>query len=201
MNRLDLDFAPRNARFWWARASLALRAAALGSVLALLVAVGLLMSLHAQRLELQDALARMAPAAAPAQGERPALASKGAQARDAAHTQALDQAMNQAVMALNRPWAALWDALERVSSAPGVQVAILEMRPDTASATQDPGAAQGLRLLAESKDSAHMLGFMRELRAEPFFVSAVLSSHQVNAQDPYKPLRFEVTLQWKQAAL
>ena len=122
------------------------------------------------------------------------MAAKGAQALDAAQT----KAMNQALLALNRPWSALWDALERVSSAPGVQVAILEMRPDAAS-EQDPVAGQGLRLLAESKDSAHMLGFMRQLRAEPFFVSAVLTSHQVNAQDPNKPLRFEVNLRWTQA--
>jgi Tfp pilus assembly protein PilN len=58
-----------------------------------------------------------------------------------------------------------------------------------------------LRLLAESKDSAHMLGFMRQLRSEPFFVSAVLTSHQVNTQDPNKPLRFEVLVQWTQAGL
>jgi hypothetical protein len=29
-------------------------------------------------------------------------------------------------------------------------------------------------------------------------VSAVLTSHQVNAQDPNKPLRFEVNLRWTQ---
>jgi Tfp pilus assembly protein PilN len=87
-----------------------------------------------------------------------------------------------------------------VSSEAGVQVAILEMRPDSAASDPDPGIAQGIRLLAESKDSAHMLGFMRRLRAEPFFVSAVLSSHQVNAQDPNVPLRFEVMLRWMQTS-
>jgi len=29
----------------------------------------------------------------------------------------------------------------------------------------------------------------------------VLNSHTVNAQDPNKPLRFEVQLQWTQASL
>jgi hypothetical protein len=53
--------------------------------------------------------------------------------------------------------------------------------------------------LAESKDSAHLLGFKQQLRAEPFFVSAVLTSHQVNPRDPNKPLRFEVNLRWTQA--
>jgi Tfp pilus assembly protein PilN len=194
MNRLELDFAPRSARYWWARAGLVLRAALAGALLAVAAGLWWLMALHSERLQLQAALLRTAPAVAQGTPERAPLAAKGAQALDAAQT----KAMNQALLALNRPWSALWDALERVSSAPGVQVAILEMRPDAAS-EQDPVAGQGLRLLAESKDSAHMLGFMRQLRAEPFFVSAVLTSHQVNAQDPNKPLRFEVNLRWTQA--
>jgi len=195
MNRLDLDFAPRNARFWWARAGLALRTALAGALMTLAAGLWWWMALHTERLQLQAALRDAAPAVMQGTQDRAPLAAKGAQALDALQT----KAMNQALLALNRPWSALWDALERVSSAPGVQVAILEMRPDAAS-DQDPNAGQGLRLLAESKDSAHMLGFMRQLRAEPFFVSAVLSSHQVNAQDPNKPLRFEVNLRWTQAA-
>ena len=195
MNRLDLDFAPRNARFWWARAGLALRTALAGALVTVATGLWWWMALHTERLQLQAALRAAAPAVMQGTQERAPLAAKGAQALDALQT----KAMNQALLALNRPWSALWDALERVSSAPGVQVAILEIRPDAAS-DQDPNAGQGLRLLAESKDSAHMLGFMRQLRAEPFFVSAVLSSHQVNAQDPNKPLRFEVNLRWTQAA-
>jgi len=57
-----------------------------------------------------------------------------------------------------------------------------------------------LRLLAESKDSAHMLDFVRQLRSEPFFGSVVLTSHQINAQDPNRPLRFELNLRWTQIA-
>jgi len=196
MNRLDLDFAPRSARYWWARAGVALRAALAGALLTLAAGLWWVMALHTERLELQAALARTAPVMTQAMQERAAQSAKGAPAQDVVQT----KAMNQALLALNRPWSALWDALERVSSAPGVQVAILEMRPDAAASAQEPGAGEGLRLLAESKDSAHMLGFMRQLRAEPFFVSAVLTSHQVNAQDPNKPLRFEVNLRWEQAA-
>ena len=194
MSRLDLDFAPRSARYWWARAGLALRGALAGALVAVAAGLWWLMALHTERVQLQAALLRTAPAVMQGTQERAPLTLKGAQALDTAQT----KAMNQALLALNRPWSALWDALERVSSAPGMQVAILEMRPDAAS-EQDSGAGQGLRLLAESKDSAHMLGFMRQLRAEPFFVSAVLTSHQVNAQDPNKPLRFEVNLRWTQA--
>jgi len=198
MSRLDLDFAPRSARYWWARAGLALRAALAGALVALAAGFWGATALHTERLQLQAALRDAVPAVMQGKQERTPLAAKGAQALDALQT----KAMNQALLALNRPWSALWDALERVSSAPGVQVAILEMRPDaSASASaQEAGEVQGLRLLAESKDSAHMLGFMRQLRAEPFFVSAVLTSHQVNAQDPNKPLRFEVSLRWTQAA-
>ena len=197
MNRLDLDFAPRNARYWWERAGLVLRAALIGGALVLAAAAWWTMGIQTERVQLQEALARAVPAAAPSVRAGATLGQKGAQAQDLAQ----NKAMNQALLALNRPWAALWDAVERVSSAPGVQVAILEMRPDTTAASQESGAVQGLRLLAESKDSAHMLGFMRQLRSEPFFVSAALTSHQVNTQDPNKPLRFEVLLQWTQADL
>jgi len=196
MNRLTLDFAPRSARYWWARSSAALRAALVGATLALTAGLWWTMAIQSDRLQLQQALAGTVPVAVPSAQQRTPLASKGAQAADAAQV----KAMNQALLALNRPWPDLWDALERVSSAAGVHVAILEMRPESAASDQDPGLAQGLRLLAESKDSTHMLGFMRRLRAEPFFVSAVLSSHQVNAQDPNMPLRFEVMLRWMQAS-
>lgn len=203
MNRLDLDFAPRNARYWWARAGLALRVALVSAALALVAGLWWTMAIHTERLQLQAELARTVPAPTPAgpaeqsRQARTAKAAKGAQADGAAQ----DAAMNQALLALNRPWSALWDALERVSGAPGVQVAILEMRPEAAAPGQDASVAQGLRLLLESKDSAQMLGFMRQLRAEPFFASAVLTSHQVNAQDPNQPLRFEVSLRWMQSGL
>jgi len=197
MKRLDLNFAPRSARYWWARASLALRVALFGAVLGLIAVLALLRAVHVDRQQLQEALSRAASTPAPAEKARAALANKETQLQDVAQV----KAMNQAVLALNRPWAAVWDALERVSGAPGVQVAILEMRPDTNTSAPDSGVPPGMRLLAESKDSAHMLGFMRQLRAEPFFVSAVLNSHTVNAQDPNKPLRFEVQLQWTQASL
>ena len=196
MNRLELDFAPRSTRYWWARAGLALRGALLVPALVLAAGLWWATALHTERLQLQAAMPRAEPALAQGLRERTAQSTEGAQAPDAAQT----QAMNQALLSLNRPWPALWDALERVSNAPGVQVAILEMRPDAAALDPGAGLSQGLRLLAESKSSAQMLGFMRQLRAEPFFESAVLISHQVNAQDPNQPLRFEVTLRWAQAS-
>lgn len=196
MNRLTLDFAPRSARYWWARSGAALRASLVGATLALSAGLWWAMEIQSDRLQLQQAMARIAPATVPPPQQRTPLAAKDVLAIDAAQA----KAMNQALVALNRPWPELWDALERVSSEAGVQVAILEMRPDSAASDPDPGIAQGIRLLAESKDSAHMLGFMRRLRAEPFFVSAVLSSHQVNAQDPNVPLRFEVMLRWMQTS-
>jgi hypothetical protein len=195
MNRLELDFAPRNFRFWSARASLMVWAALVGAMLALGAGLWAFAAVRAERLGLQETLARavIPPTTSVRGGATPAVT--GAQKIDAAQV----KTMNQALLALNRPWSKLWDALERVSSAPGIQVAILEMRPEVTSAEQEPGGAQGLRLLAEAKDSAHMLGFVRQLRSEPFFGTVVLMSHQVNAQDPNRPLRFELNLRWTQA--
>jgi len=195
MNRLDLDFAPRNLRFWWSRAGVVVWMALVSATLALGVGLWVLYMVRTERQGAQDALARTALASPPAQ-ERASPAPTSPQSMDSAQV----KAMNQALLALNRPWSQLWDALDRVSSARGVQVAILEMRPETTTADQDGADDQGLRLLVESQDSAHMLGFLRQLRSDPFFVSMVLSSHQVNAQDPNNPLRFEVKLHWSQAS-
>ena len=196
MNRLELDFAPRNLRFWSARARLPVWVALVGAMLALGAGFWALAALRAERLGLQETLARAAiPSTTSVQGgATPAVT--GALHSDAAKV----QAMNQALLALNRPWSELWDALERVSSARGVEVAILEMRPEATTSDQEPGIGQGLRLLAEAKDSAHMLDFVSQLRGEPFFRSVVLMSHQIYAQDPNRPLRFELNLRWTQIA-
>jgi hypothetical protein len=185
MNRLELDFAPRNLRFWSARASLTVWAALVGAMLALGAGLWALSALRAERLGLQETLARVVQSSASPSLNRSSEAATSFQAIDLAQV----KAMNQALLSLNRPWPQLWDALERVSSARGVQVAILEMRPDSGNAQQNSEGDPGLRLLAEAKDSGHMLGFLRELRNEPFFVSILLSSHQINAQDPNKPVR------------
>ena len=194
MNRLELDFAPRNLRFWSARASLTVWAALVGAMLALGAGLWALSALRAERLGLQETLARVVQSSASPSLNRSSEAATSFQAIDLAQV----KAMNQALLSLNRPWPQLWDALERVSSARGVQVAILEMRPDSGNAQQNSEVDPGLRLLAEAKDSGHMLGFLRELRNEPFFVSILLSSHQINAQDPNKPVRFEIDLRWTQ---
>jgi hypothetical protein len=196
MNRLELDFAPRNLRFWSARASLTVWAALVGAVLALGAGLWALAAVRAERLGLQETLVRTLtlPTTSVRGGSTPAVT--GALRIDAAKF----QAMNQALLALNRPWSELWDALERVSSARGVEVAILEMRPEATTSDQEPGIGQGLRLLAEAKDSTHMLDFVSQLRGEPFFRSVVLISHQIYAQDPNRPLRFELSLRWSQVA-
>jgi len=99
MNRLDLDFAPRNLRFWGARAGLPVCATLVGATLALGGGLWALAAVRAERLGLQDTLARVVHSSATSvQGGAP-RATSGAQNIDAAKV----KAMNQALRALNRP--------------------------------------------------------------------------------------------------
>ena len=44
-----------------------------------------------------------------------------------------------------------------------------------------------------------MIAFVRLLREQPQFADAVLLKHEVNVQDPNRPIRFLVQAWWKAA--
>lgn len=97
-------------------------------------------------------------------------------------------AINQAVDALNLPWDALFDTLE----APRYQnVALLALLPDREQGT--------LKILAEAKTPAEMIGYLRNLQKEPCFSDVILVHHEINDQDPNKPIRFTVEATWRAA--
>lgn len=101
-------------------------------------------------------------------------------------TRAQADAVNNAVRQLNIPWGDLLDALEEASIK---NVALLELRPDAAVA----------RLIgsAEAKTEEDMTAYLRRLKLQPLFTSALLTSHQVNEQDKNRPIRFEFVAVWK----
>jgi DNA mismatch repair protein MutH len=101
-------------------------------------------------------------------------------------TRAQADAVNNAVRQLNIPWEDLLDALEEASTQ---NVGLLELRPD-AAATKLIGSA-------EAKTDEDMTGYMRRLKLQPLFTSALLTSHQVNEQDKNRPVRFEFVAVWK----
>jgi len=95
-------------------------------------------------------------------------------------------AINQAVDALNLPWDTLFNTLE----APRYrEVALLALLPDREQGT--------LKIQAEAKSPAEMVGYLRNLQKEPCFSDVILVHHEINDQDPNKPIRFTVEATWR----
>jgi Tfp pilus assembly protein PilN len=94
-------------------------------------------------------------------------------------------AVNAAVGQLNLPWRDLAAALADATPA---SIALLALEPDAKRRT--------LRISAEAKNSDDMLAYITRLQAEEWFTSVVLMRHEVMQEDPNRPLRFQVSVQW-----
>lgn len=95
-------------------------------------------------------------------------------------------AVNATVLQLNLPWRQLQDA---VAAANMPTVALLALDPDPRK--------QVLKLTAEAKNADDMVGYVEQLKQQEFFSSAALLRHETNEQDPNRPLRFQVEVQWR----
>lgn len=85
------------------------------------------------------------------------------------------------VRQLTLPWATLIETLEDSAAQ---DVAVLQVQPD---------AQQGLlRIAAEARTYGAMLQYLRNLSSGDAFSDVHLLSHQVQLDDPQKPLRFSV---------
>ena len=181
MRRTRIDFAPPGWRrtLWCAPPALAL---AVPGVLALCVATLLMGQRYLERQDaLRDLRAALAVRSAPAPKAAPpapALALSPAQAG----------AVNAAILQLNLPWRDLAAAL---GNATPNTIALLALEPDAKRRT--------LRIGAEARSSEAMLAYITRLQAEAWFSSVVLLRHEVMEQDPNRPLRFQVSVQWDAA--
>lgn len=113
------------------------------------------------------------PQAAPVQARAPKIGAAQA------------AAVNAAIMQLNLPWRALHDA---VRGATPPSVALLALEPDSRKRV--------LRITAEAKDSDDMLAYVEALAREEWFGAVTLVRHEVQEQDPNRPLRFQVDAGW-----
>lgn len=95
-------------------------------------------------------------------------------------------AVNAAILQLNLPWRDLQDA---VAAANTPAVALLALDPDPRK--------QRLKITAEAKNSDDMVGYIEQLKQQEFFAGAALLRHETNDQDPNRPLRFQVEVQWR----
>ena len=93
--------------------------------------------------------------------------------------------VNGAILQLNLPWRALQDA---VAAATPRTVALIALEPDPRK--------QILKITAETKSSDDMVGYVEELKQQELFSSVMLTRHEINEQDPNRPLRFQLEAVW-----
>lgn len=93
--------------------------------------------------------------------------------------------VNGAILQLNLPWRELQDA---VAAATPRSVALLALEPDARKHL--------LKITAETKNSDDMIAYIEELKQQELFSGVLLTRHEVNEQDPNRPLRFQLEAQW-----
>jgi Tfp pilus assembly protein PilN len=178
MKRIRIDFAPRSAR----------RAAARTRVLTwLLGALSLTLCISAGMTAF-ELLQRQRAAQADLQRLRADLAKRTARKPvpkkfTIGDAQAL--AVNSAIAQLNLPWRDVLDAME---AATPPTIALLALEPDAKKRV--------LKGVAEAKSSDGMIAYIKQLKQQTFFGAVVLTRHEINEQDPNKPLRFQFEALW-----
>jgi hypothetical protein len=98
-------------------------------------------------------------------------------------------AVNKAIEQLNLPWRDLFNAIE---SATPATIALLAIEPDAKKHV--------LKATAEVKASDDMVGYVEQLKKQGLFSNVLLTKHEINAQDPNKPIRFQLEAEWIEAA-
>lgn len=86
---------------------------------------------------------------------------------------------------LGMPWNDLFTSVEGVEAP---DVALLRIESDVDK--------QRVKISAEAKDLGAMLGYLRNLERRPNFLDVYLQSHQIQQQDPQRPVRFVLTATW-----
>jgi Tfp pilus assembly protein PilN len=94
-------------------------------------------------------------------------------------------AVNTAVLQLNLPWRALHDA---IGSATPASIALLVLEPDARK--------RRIKLTAEAKSSEDMIAYVAGLKQQELFSDVTLTRHEINDQDPNRPIRFQLEAEW-----
>jgi Tfp pilus assembly protein PilN len=177
MTELQIDFsAPsiqrtlhRTGPRTWALAAAALLLCVLAGVLG----ARLLAQRRADDAQLQAARLRAAPVAPVVAKAAPRISELQA------------GAVNAAIMQLNLPWRALHDA---IGAATPPEIAMLALEPDARKRT--------MKITAEAKSSDAMISYVEELKKQELFAGVILTRHEINEQDPARPIRFQIEAEW-----
>jgi Tfp pilus assembly protein PilN len=176
---MQIDFAPRSLRrtlFRQHPAVLALAGA--GLLLCAGAALGgwkLAQQQHQRQHQLQHLRERVA-----------ALSAPRTEVAQVAIPEAQATFVNGAILQLNLPWRELQDA---VLAATPRTVALLALEPDPRKRV--------LKISAETKTSDDMVDYVAALKEQESFSSVLLTRHEINEQDPNRPLRFQLEATWQ----
>lgn len=179
MKQLRIDFARASLRrtlFHTGPAGWAL------SVLALLLCLGA--ALQGWQLQGRQRADQAALAAAELRA-RVRAAAAPAPVRAARISEAQAGAVNRIVLQLNLPWRDLHDA---IAAATPASIALLALEPDA--------RRRRMKISAEARTSEAMLAYVEQLKRQPLFADVALRRHEINEQDPNRPIRFQLDAQW-----
>jgi Tfp pilus assembly protein PilN len=95
--------------------------------------------------------------------------------------QAESKAADLVVRQLTVPWAGLIASLEKASTR---DTALLQLQPDADQ--------RRLRLTAEARDREAMFAYVQRLEGSPALADVHLVSHQVQNEDPQRPIQFSI---------
>ena len=95
---------------------------------------------------------------------------------------------NEVIDQITVPWERLFKAIEAASSS---KVALLGITPDPEGGT--------VEISAECADLQTMFDYVKRLDRQASLGRVYLLSHQMNAQDSHRTVRFKVTASWKPA--
>jgi hypothetical protein len=95
----------------------------------------------------------------------------------------------QAAQDLATPWTLLLSELELAGKETQGQVALLGVEPDHAK--------HNVRVTAEARTIALALAYVQRLQSSRSLVYPMLDRHEIRADDPQHPVRFELTGAWR----
>lgn len=94
---------------------------------------------------------------------------------------------NEVLNQITLPWDKLFQAVEWSS---GKDVALLTIEPDAEKRV--------VKISGEAKNIEGVLSYVKHLSEQEIFTSVYLQSHQVQEQNPEKPVRFSLVAAWKE---
>lgn len=164
MRRLELDYVAPPRRPRWP------------GLLLLALSLAIAAALVERQLDLQGELQRLEAA-------RGLLGGEHRVARVVPAQRLAEEAKDVAavVRQLALPWAAIIDSVE---AAAHPDIGLLQLQPDAPQRL--------LRLSAEAKDREAMLEYLRRLGQAKLLLDAHLVSHQLQSDDPRRPIQFAV---------